>query len=51
MWVLPDDFSRNYVVIFVPSAVKARGYSTASYTDFLGNLLCLGEMKATGSLE
>ena len=39
LWVLPDDFSRNYVVIFVPSAVKARGYSTASYTDFLGNLL------------
>ena len=48
--VLQDDFSRNYVVIFVPSAVKARRYSLL-YRFSWEFVICLGEMKATGSLE
>ena len=49
LWVLPDDFSRNYVVIFVPSAVKARRYSLL-YRFSWEFVICLGKMKATGSL-
>ena len=48
--VLQDDFSRNYVAIFVPSAVKARRYSLL-YRFSWEFVICLGKMKATGSLE